>query len=567
MKNLPNLMACFCVAAAAASAMLPVPACADQQQDLLTLKATVINLVDALVAQGVLNREAAAALIKKAEQDARAEAAKTAPAVAEAAAPADRKVVRVPYVPEFVKEEIRTQVRAELREDVLADVATKAKQEHWGTPDALPAWVNKVKLAGDVRVRHQSDLFGDGNADTLSADNLYLNLRAINNAGGISAAGTDAFLNTSTNQHRWRTRLRLGLTAQIADHWSIDTRLATGNMQNPVSVNATMGDYGRRYDIAVDRAFIQYNRPNELGLPWVTASFGRMPNPFYSSTLVWDEDLNFDGMAGTFRYHLGDRTLGELGTRRRTLSATVGLFPLSQVEFTTEDKWIAGGQLHAIWEFDNQTTVQLGTAFYDYIHEAGKRNDLGSTLTNATAPEFLQKGNLYFNIANDPNLNGGLNDQLFALASDYRLLDINGAIDMAFLAPYHVILSTDVVKNFGFDEDEILRRTGGVTYLYPIKDRTLGFQVEMMTGWPQITKWGDWQVGVTYRYLQRDAVLDAFSDSVFHLGGTDAKGYILRASYGLAHNVWLRAQYIATDEIDGPPLAIDILQFDLNTAF
>ena len=88
-----------------------------------------------------------------------------------------------------------------------------------------------------------------------------------------------------------------------------------------------------------------------------------------------------------------------------------------------------------------------------------------------------------------------------------------------------------------------------------------------VVGWPQITKFGDWQVTAGYRYLQRDAVVDAFTDSDFHLGGTDAKGYRIYAKYGLSKNVWLRANWLSATEIDGPPLSIDVLQFDLNAKF
>lgn len=575
MRTFYNFITGCCLAALAGTAIAPFPAQADERQELLTLKATVVNLVEALVKQGVLNQEAADALISKAEQDAIAEATRTpAREAAPQAAPsqvapeaAGQKVVRVPYVPEFVKQEIREQVRSELRQDVLADVATKAKQERWGTPDALPAWVSKIKLYGDVRVRHQLDRFGNENPETLSVDNLYLDILEINDAGGISAAGTDAFLNTSENSNRWRERVRLGLTAKIDDRWTFDTRVATGNELNPVSTNVTLGNTGRRFSIQLDRAFLQYDQPSQVGPPWLTATFGRMSNPFFSTRLLWDEDLNFDGAAATVRYRWGEGGLADPGDRERTLSATAGLFPLAQVDFSNEDKWLAAGQLSAIWEFENQNIVQLGTAFYDYIHTIGKRNELGSTLTNSTAPDFLQKGNLLFNIANDPNLDGGLNDQLFGLASDYRLLNITGEVDLAYLAPYHVVLTADIVKNFGFDEEEITRRTGGVTYLYPIKERTLGWQLDVMAGWPEIANWGDWQISGGYRYLQRDAVFDAFTDSDFHLGGTDAKGYVLEGKYGIGRNIWLRAKWLSANEIDGPPLAIDVLHVDLNAKF
>jgi hypothetical protein len=67
--------------------------------------------------------------------------------------------------------------------------------------------------------------------------------------------------------------------------------------------------------------------------------------------------------------------------------------------------------------------------------------------------------------------------------------------------------------------------------------------------------------------VQRDAVVDAFNDQDFHLGGTDAKGYTLRFDYSINPRVYVRLKYMAADAIDGPPLNIDVWQFDLNTRF
>ena len=49
---------------------------------------------------------------------------------------------------------------------------------------------------------------------------------------------------------------------------------------------------------------------------------------------------------------------------------------------------------------------------------------------------------------------------MFGLASDYRLLDVTTSLNLANFAPYHVTFTADVVKNLGFDKDEITRRTG-----------------------------------------------------------------------------------------------------------
>jgi hypothetical protein len=553
---------------------------ADEKQQLLELKNTVVNLVDALVKQGVLQPELAASLVKKAETDAATQAAQQVAMAADEAAPvaeagasaAPGKVVRVPYVPEFVKKEIREQVRAELREDVLSDVSQKAKQERWGTPDALPAWVNNIKISGDARVRNEYNKYGKDNADTLSAQNLYLDIPRVNAAGGISQAGARAFLNTSEDNNRWRERVRLNLRAAITDHWTFDTRVATGNQTNPVSTNQTLGSGGQRFSIQLDRAALLYELPAEQGFGWLNSTLnfaaGRIANPWISTDLVWDEDLNFDGAALSLKRVIGqEEGISGLGPSGRHVFATVGLFPLQQVEFSSQDKWLAAGQLGASWEFENQNKLTFASAYYRYIHVTGKKNALGSTLSNSTQPTFLQKGNLLYNIANDPNLNGGADDALFALAADYHLLDLNLSLDLATFAPYHVIFKGDVVKNLGYARDEVARRTGGVTYLYSNGERTLGWLFEMVAGWPQVTKFRDWQVSASYRYLQRDAVLDAFTDSDFHLGGTDTKGWVLGGKYGVARNTWLQLRYLSSAAIDGPPLDIDTLQVDLNAKF
>ena len=565
-----------------AATMVPALTWADDQQDLVQLRDTVLNLVDALVQQGVLDKEKAAALVAKAQADAAKSAAVSAQpaasgvtvASAEPAAkpvgPDGKPVVRVTYVPEFVKDEIKSQLRSEMRRDVVADVTEQAKKERWGTPNALPGWINAVKLYGDARIRNEYDYYGAENAETLGGQNLYLNILNVNKAGSLKAADTKAFLNTSEDNNRWRERVRLGLSAKIADYWMLDTRLVTGTLDNPVSANLTQGTMGNRLQIQLDRAQVRYDRPDDRGFNWLSVQLGRISNPWFGTELVWDEDLGFDGVAATYRYKLefGDgEALGAFPTNR-TAWLTGGAFPLQQPEFQSQDRWLVAGQAGLDWEFDNQNKLRFGVAFYNYLHMAGKRNPLFSTLNNGTAVQYVQKGNLLFNIANDPNQDGATTQELlFGLASDYRILDANISYDFANLAPYHVIFNANVVKNLGFDEREIQQRTGGLTYLYPIRDRTLGALVGVQFGWPEVKALGAWNVEIDYRYLQRDAVLDAFTDSDFHLGGTDTQGYRITALYGLSKNLWMRGRWMSANEIDGPPLAIDVLQVDLNARF
>ena len=101
----------------------------------------------------------------------------------------------------------------------------------------------------------------------------------------------------------------------------------------------------------------------------------------------------------------------------------------------------------------------------------------------------------------------------------------------------------------------------------PANEQTTGYKLQFLLGWPKTLVRNSWNVFFSFRHLERDAVLDAFADSDFHLGGTNAEGWIVGGSYALVDNVYLKARYLSADEIVGPPLGIDVLQIDLNTKF
>lgn len=156
----------------------------------------------------------------------------------------------------------------------------------------------------------------------------------------------------------------------------------------------------------------------------------------------------------------------------------------------------------------------------------------------------------------------GATTPMYGIASKFKELNITAKWDWAAFDPIHVMLAADYVRNLGFNQQEILQRTG--LYYEP---RINGHQITLNVGAPRIKRSGEWQASVAYKYLERDAVLDALTDSDFNLGGTNAKGFIVGGSYGVDDNTWLSLRWISTDQIDGATLAIDTLQFDLNTRF
>jgi len=128
---------------------------------------------------------------------------------------------------------------------------------------------------------------------------------------------------------------------------------------------------------------------------------------------------------------------------------------------------------------------------------------------------------------------------------------------------YKQDVTADAVRNFGFHEAFVEANTG-----YYVAPRTKGYQAQASFGNPAALSLGAWRGTVGYRYLQRDAVIDAYTDSDFHyFGGTNARGYYIVGDVGVAHNTWVRVRYLSANQIDGPTFDVDTLQLDLNTRF
>lgn len=531
-------------------------ALADDRESLEVLRETTLNLIDALVDQGVFSREKADAMVKAAQVKAARAATKEKP---KAGAP-----VRVQYVPETVKNEIREQ----LRQEVLA----QAKTERWAEPNAVPAWVDRIKIEGDMRVRYQPEFADSKNTEAMD----YIIAAAGSNptggevtraAGFLANNGLAATGNTREDRERFRLRARLGILARVSDSWSAGLRLATGNTNERVSTNQSMGQDFNKYTFLVDRAYIKYD-PAE----WLTVSGGRIPNPWFSTDLVWDEDINFEGFAATVK-----PTLGE-GSFRPFL--TVGAFPLREDNPPTRDnRWVKGVQLGAKWDFARNSRLTVGAAWYKFENLEGRIED--DTAFLAGNPSYgqyeygsglRQKGNTLFrtNASSDRTpIVTNPNPTIWGLASRFEPINLTASLDLAHFDPVHVVLTGDYVKNTAFDRSEILSRTG----LNLADGKDYGYLYKIMVGMPKLAQRHDWNASFTYRYLGSDAMVDAFTDSDFGLGGTNLKGYILGLNYGLDPNAYLGLRWMSAESIESFSLnpnhrfAVNVLQADVNVRF
>ena len=542
-----------------------------------------INLINRLVQKGVLSKDDAADLIKQAEDDAvtaRKQSVADAQAAAQAAAPepADDDSVRVTYVPETVKAEMRDQIKQE--------VMTQARKENWADPRAVPEWTTRFRFFGDIRVRYEGDYYPNGNDDT----GAFPNFNAINTGAPFDTTGNtfSPQYNVDQNRTRFRLRARLGTEVDLGDGFTAGIRIATGNDNNPVTENQTLGgansaqggDFSK-YAIWLDRAFIKY----EMGEAnkGFSLTVGRFDNPFFSTSIIWADEIGFDGIAFNGRYDVGNGF---------TPFLTAGAFPVFNTDFNfatnqpskfeSEDKYLYAIQVGADWKINSDFSAKLAAGFYDYENIEGQLSQPFTPLTSSdqgstddSRPSFAQNGNTYMalrDIVPTAQNNFGTIDQFqyYGLATPFREAAITGRVDYNRFDPFHVSLMAELVTNTAFDRGSIESKAVnnfGSNGVY--NGGPNAWIVNFKIGSAALEKRGDWNLGVNYRYVQSDSVVDGFTDADFGapLTGTNLKGYTVYGSLALNPRVWLFLRYMSADSIAGAPYKNDIIQLDLNTKF
>jgi hypothetical protein len=356
-------------------------------------------------------------------------------------------------------------------------------------------------------------------------------------------------------------------------------RLATGENNSPVTTNQSLGASGgfNKYAVWLDRAFLKYR--SEIG----SVAAGRFDNPFFATSMVFDDDLGFDGLAGSAKIALGENlkpfaTLGAFPV----FNSSLNFSSIQPAKFKSQDKWLFGGQLGTDLKISKDLTAKVGAAYYYFHNLAGRLStpftpvtSLDNGDTDETRPAFAQSGNTYFPLRNIvPNVlnNFGTTNQFqyFGLATPFREVALTGRLDFNRLEPVQLSLVGEWVNNLAYHRGAIRKKA--VNNLGPggtgdFVGGQNGWNFEFKLGSVAMTQRGDWTASLGYRYLESDAVVDGFTDSDFGNGGTNLEGFTLGGAYALSHRTWIGLRWMSTSNIAGPRYKNDILQFDFNGKF
>lgn len=309
-----------------------------------------------------------------------------------------------------------------------------------------------------------------------------------------------------------RGRLRAGYT--LSDHLYLGGMLSTGDPSNPRTGDVTLTGFGADLQVKLAQAFL---RGNFGGLQVLA---GKMPQPFQRTELVWDGDVNPQGLAAGYRLQWHDGSSVRL----------TGLYSPVDEAAAGPDSDMIGGQLTIGHELAPGLRLEFATAYYDYSLKTAPGLTPAAYRGNLIAP-------------------GG------GYLSDFDLFDAMATISYSGMGPrWPAQLVIDYVKNL----DAAVSEDSGIEL-----DLTLGRASER----------GDWRLMYGYSEAGVDAVLGAFSSDNTDLP-TNYLQHTLAVDYVLAPRLTLNAtayHYRPKSALYAPPRPatewIDRFRLNLQFAF
>ena len=621
----------------AASAAAPAETTATSQSIAATPTGNVvINLINKLVERGVLTAGDARSMVTQAQAEAETEKVQnesdmfaiaqiaavqtmTDQALAEqtgtSAVDASRREMEADMRVSHIPAPVREQLVADIRRELTAGGVSIGGPER--APPGLPALLAQLKPEGEIRFRYEADLYPSSNFD---GQNAFVNFNAINTGSPLNILPSALALNpppqynTDQNRNRYRMLVRLGTGIELGDNFSAGLRMATGDNNSPVTANQSMGlaNQGQggqfsKYAIWLDRAYIRYDIGGggpESGLLAVGAPYsmvgpgqttsaagatfwvGRFDNPFFSTPIIFDNDLGFDGAALRLTYNYNDVFLPSVVAGAFPVFNTDLNFSSNQAEkYPSYDKYLFAIQGGTQVNLTRNWSTQVAAAYYSFYNIEGQlsspytqysEDDAGDT--DNSRPSFAQKGNTYRTLRNvvpPPGSSELLMDyQYFGLATPFQNLALTGKLSYDGWDPITVSLIAEFVRNLAFNSSSInevavnnLSVDDDLESDGTFEGSANAWLVDIEAGHAELDKLGAWQLSFGYRYIGSDAVVDGFNDSDFGLGGTNMKGFTVAGRLALTPNVYLGLRWYGSESIAGPQYDMNIFQVDLGAKF
>jgi Skp family chaperone for outer membrane proteins len=323
---------------------------------------------------------------------------------------------------------------------------------------------------------------------TFSGD---LRVRSESVFGGLPLSGP-----AGEAQFRQRYRLRLNAVAKFNDEFSGGFSLASGDLNNPVSANQSINQFYIRRPIGIDRAFIAY-APRWFKPLTVTA--GKFAYTWNRTELIWDNDLNPEGVSEALHWNWKDSFLQHIGlvALQMPFNSTFGASGTTVAKVLPSGATF-GGQIQSNWKFSDH--LKFG-AHVGYFHF---RN--ADQLAQGQATGVIG-GNGQTNYVGTIG-SGSSATTLFA--SNWGILDAIVRLDVTTgISRFPLMLQLDYAQNTQACQNgaSFVKRGGTAPFCDPRERHA--YWAEAQIGRTQ--EQGDIRFGYTFMRIERDSVLSAWT--------------------------------------------------------
>lgn len=398
----------------------------------------------------------------------------------------------------LIKKGVITQEEGEsLKEELKHEEKAGEKQ------DRFMAVKQKTKFKGDLRLRYDTQRRDEG-------------------------PGKD-----DIDRQRWRYRLRFGTYMEPTETTELGIRLASGaGEQN--TTNQSYDTHARGKDIFIDQVYANW-KP----VDWFTLIGGKHENPFFTSALVWDPDVNLEGISEKVSYDVGNvelfANLTQFFVEELNIKATDNSDPL-----------MLGYQVGAKLTPAEDMSLELAATYYDF-------NNL-ELLTGAGALDDDEEFIGY----NQSHSQQMIFDASGNLLNEFGCYELGAKFKAKKLLPVPFSIFGSYIKNKDADIRKL--QTQGAAFTDPSSaetsdpadlaayggdDRDSGYQIGFDVGSKK--KKGDLYFQYFYQELEDFAFPAIFVDSDFHGGGTNNKGHRAKVNYYLKDNVYLQGAFFFTE--------------------
>ncbi len=470
----------------------------------------------------------------------------------------------------LVGKKIITKKEAEALKKERAERAKK-REKSSAEKIVITSPVKELKLYGDTRMRFQYDNVDPQVGKWNSTTRTY----ADDPGHG-------------DQRDRWRFRLRLGADFQLSDNWFGGVQLQLNRYSD--SSNQTFDGGFQNYPIYVSRAFVGWNATD-----WLTLIAGKQPNPFYTTDLVWDPDINPSGLVENIKFHklfsCGEQQTIEYANDGKTvlsvkcdpipcpwtLSLVAGQFIFDDnLEYSpagyNTDAYLFVEQLIFTYEFTKDVKLTIAPAYLTYnsaqINNVWNQQGFAQVI-NDTGSDLLPLG---WGETRDLSIIQLPGDISFTLCKQKIKLYWDGAYNTDGAKRENDIY---VVPNYD--------NKGNIIDYDPVRTHAAKDDFAWLVGLQlgDNIKKGDWSILVNYRQVGLASIDPNLNDSDWALSRLNMKGWRASLTYNFTDAVTgsiigstadnLRKDLIGGQATRGAKLAdansIQVLQVDLNVKF